>query len=182
MTIFEFKYNRNMLELPKNEYAPFYALYILEASKSDKGIVENLQSSLIDFFELLSNIPEEKQLFAYAENKWTIKELVQHMIDTERVMAYRALRISRGDATALAGFDENDFIANANANQIPYIELLKEFSLVRKSSIAMFKGFSDGMLLRKGRASETEISVRALGFILTGHVLHHLKIIRERYL
>jgi len=171
-----------MLELLKNEYAPFYESYILETSKSDKGIIENLQNSLIHFFELLSDIPEEKQLFAYAENKWTIKELIQHMIDTERVMSYRALRISRGDKTALAGFDENDFISNSNANQIPFIELLKEFSLVRKSSIAMFKGLSDEMLLLKGTASEAEVSVRALGYILTGHVLHHLNVISERYL
>jgi len=171
-----------MLELLKNEYAPFYEPYILAASKFDKGIIENLQNSLIHFFELLSDIPEEKQLFAYADNKWTIKELVQHMIDTERVMSYRALRISRGDKIALAGFDENEFISNANANQIPFIELLKEFSLVRKSSIAMFKGLSNEMLFLKGTASETEISVRALGYILTGHVLHHLNIIKERYL
>ena len=171
-----------MLQLPADEYAPFYKPYILAALKSDKGIVENLQESLIHFFELLSDIPEEKQLFAYAENKWTIKELVQHMIDTERVMSYRALRISRNDRTALPGFDENDYISNANANQIPYIELLKEFSLVRKSTIVMFKGFTDEMLLSKGKASETEVSVRALGYILTGHVLHHLEIIQERYL
>jgi len=171
-----------MLQLPADEYAPFYKPYILAALKSDKGIVENLQESLIHFFELLSDIPEEKQLFAYAENKWTIKELVQHMIDTERVMSYRALRISRNDRTALPGFDENDYISNANANQIPYIELLKEFSLVRKATIAMFKGLTDEMLLSKGKASETEVSVRALGYILTGHVLHHLEIIQERYL
>lgn len=171
-----------MLKLPDNEYAPFYKPYILAASKSDKGIVENLQDSLVRFFEILSELSEEKQLFAYAENKWTIKELVQHMIDTERVMSYRALRISRNDKIDLAGFDENDYVSNANANQIPFIELLKEFSLVRKSTIAMFKGFTDEMLLRKGTASETEISVRALGYILTGHVLHHLRIIEERYL
>lgn len=171
-----------MLELPNNEYASFYKPYILAASASDKGIVANLQDSLVHFFELLSEVSEEKQLFAYAENKWTIKELVQHMIDTERVMAYRALRISRNDTTALAGFDENDYVSNGNANQIPFVELLKEFSLVRKSTIAMFKGFTDEMLLRKGIASETEVSVRALGSILTGHVLHHLKIIEERYL
>ncbi len=171
-----------MLQLQDNEYSPFYKTYILTASKSDKGIVENLKDSLVHFFELLSELPEEKQLFAYAENKWTIKELVQHMIDTERVMAYRALRISRNDKIALAGFDENEYVSNSNANQIPYIELLKEFSLVRKSTIAMFKGFSDEMLHRKGIASESNVSVRALGYILTGHVLHHLNIIQERYL
>jgi len=171
-----------MLQLPDNEYAPFYKPYILAASKSEKGIIENLQGSLIDFFELLSELSQEKQLFAYDENKWTIKELVQHMIDTERVMSYGALRISRNDKIALPGFDENDYVLNANANQIPFVELLKEFSLVRKSSIAMYKGFTDEMLLHKGTASGTNVSVRALGYILTGHVLHHLKIIRERYL
>lgn len=171
-----------MLELTDNEYAPFYKPYILAASVSDKGIIENLQDSLIQFFELLSDLPEEKQLFAYAENKWTIKELIQHIIDTERVMAYRALCISRNDKTKFPGFDENHYVANSNANAISYIELLKEFSLTRKSSIAMFKGFTDKMLLRKGIASESEISVRALGYILTGHVLHHLKIIKDRYL
>ena len=171
-----------MLELPANEYAPFYKPYILAAATSDLGIIENLQDSLNQFFELLSSLPEEKQLFAYAEKKWTIKELVQHMIDAERVMSYRALRISRGDKTSLAGFDENDFVSNSNANLIPFIELLKEFSLVRKSSIAMFKGFTDEMLCCKGTASEAQVSVRALGHILTGHVLHHLNIIKERYL
>lgn len=171
-----------MLELPENEYAPFYKTYILEASKSNKSIIDGLQDSLVRFFELLSELPDEKQLFAYADNKWTIKELIQHMIDTERVMAYRVLRIARNDKTELAGFDENNFILNSNANQIPFIELLKEFSLVRKSTIAMFKGLTNEMLLRKGFASETEISVRALGYILTGHVLHHLKVMQERYL
>jgi len=171
-----------MLELPDNEYAPFYKPYITVASATGLGIIENLQDSLIQFFELLSSLPEGKQLFAYAENKWTIKELVQHMIDAERVMSYRALRISRGDKTSLPGFDENDYVSNSNANLIPFVELLKEFSLVRKSSIAMFKGFTNEMLQCKGTASKTEISVRALGSILTGHVLHHLNIIKERYL
>lgn len=171
-----------MLELPDTEYALFYKPYIMAASENDLGIVENLQQSLTDFFELLADLSEAKQQYAYAKNKWTIKELVQHMIDTERVMSYRALRISRNDKKALMGFDENAYISNSNASKIAYVDLLKEFSLLRKATITMFKGLTNEMLLRKGIASGTEISVRALGYILTGHVLHHLKIIKERYI
>ncbi len=170
------------MTIPKNEYAVFYETYISKAVQLNKGLIESLQSSLVTFFEVLAELPEEKHQFAYADGKWTIKELISHMIETERIMAYRALRVSRKDKVNLASFNENDFVANSNANAVPYIELLKEFSLVRKASIAMFKTFNDEMLTRIGTASNTKISTRALGFILTGHVLHHLGVIKERYL
>ncbi len=168
--------------IPKNEYASFYETYISIVYKADKSLVENLQNSLIKLFKIFAELPEEKQNYAYAEGKWTIKELLLHMIDTERIMAYRALRISRNEKVNLPGFDENEYVINSNADEIPFIDLLKEFSLVRKTTIAMFKGFNDEMLLRIGNASDSPISVRALGYILTGHVLHHLKIVEERYL
>jgi hypothetical protein len=170
------------MRLNENEYSSFNKPYILEALNTGKEIIPNLQESLMRFFELLSELPEEKQLYAYETGKWTIKELVQHMIDNERIFAYRAHRFSRGDTTELLGFDENFFMENSNANEIPFVELLKEFSLVRKSTIVLFKGFTDEMLLKKGIASESLISVRAIGLLLTGHVLHHLQIIEERYL
>jgi len=170
------------MAIPKNEYATFYETYVSKAQLLDNGLIENLQSSLVKFFEVLSDLPEEKHLFAYADGKWTIKELISHMIETERIMAYRALRISRNDKINLASFDENDFVANSNANEVPYIELIKEFSLLRKSTIAMFKSFNDEMLTKIGVASDSEVSVRALGYILTGHVLHHIGVIEERYL
>ncbi len=169
------------MKLFKDEYNNFYQPYI-DAVNLDEGILINLQNSLNKLFEVLGDIPTEKQNFAYAEGKWSLKELLLHLIDTERVMAYRALRISRQDETNLAGFDEQKYIWNANSENIEFIDLLKEFSLLRKANILLFKGISTEMLELKGTANDFPISVRALGYILSGHVLHHLKIVKERYL
>lgn len=166
----------------QNEYASYFENYVTLALKKELGIIETLQASLEDFFLLLSDLPKEKYLFAYQENKWTIKELISHMIDTERILSYRALRISRNDKSDLLPFNENDFVSNSNANEIPYVELLKEFSLVRKATIAMYKSFNSALLQRVGKASGENLSVNALGYIISGHVLHHLNIIKERYL
>ena len=170
------------MKLLKSEYDPFYEVYVSKALKLNNSIVESLVISSELFFEVLSQVPKDKELFAYAENKWTIKELVSHMIDTERIMAYRALRISRNDKADLLSFNENDFVLHANANEIPFEDLLKEFSLVRKATILMFKSFNDELISRVGKASGSDLSVKALGYILSGHVLHHLNIIKERYL
>ncbi len=170
------------MTLPKNEYPNYAQTYVDAALKTNKNILDNLQHSLNLVFETLGNLPKEKQDFAYADGKWTIKELMQHLIDSERVFAYRALRISRNDKENLLGFDENDYAKYANTNDIEFIDLLKEFSLARKSNIAMFTGFSDAMLLKIGTASDQPISVRGLGVLMSGHVLHHLRIIEERYL
>ena len=170
------------MTLPSNEFPNYAQPYVYAAQKTTKNILENLQYSLNLVFELLGDLPMEKHEYAYAEGKWTIKELVQHMIDTERIFAYRAHRISRNDQENLFGFNEGEFIVNSNANAIDLIDLLKEFSLLRKSNITMFKNFSDDMLLKIGEASSQPISVRALGVLLSGHVLHHLTVIEERYL
>lgn len=166
----------------KNEYNPFFDNYVSLALKSDDDIIKNMYLSLDRFIELLSNLPEDKHLFAYADEKWTIKELISHIIDTERIMTYRTLCIARNNSEKLQPFDENEFVKNSNANEIPYNDLINEFSLLRKSTIAMFSSFNDEILLRKGILSDVQTSVRALGFIISGHVLHHLNIIEERYL
>lgn len=170
------------MTLSENEYPNYAKLYVDAALKTNKNILDNLQFSLNEVFEVLGDLSVEKQNYAYAEEKWTIKELVQHIIDTERVFAYRAFRISRNDKENLLGFDENEFMDNTNVENIAYIDLLKEFSQVRKSTITLYKGFSEEMLLKIGTASEQSISVRALGVLLSGHVLHHLSVIKERYL
>ena len=170
------------MKLLKSEYDSFYEVYVSKALKLEKEIIDSLEESSKIFFDVLSDLPKDKELFAYAENKWTIKELVSHMIDTERIMAYRALRISRNDKADLLPFNENEFVANSNANEIPFEDLLKEFSLVRKSTIALYKSFNKELLTRVGKASGTDLSVRALGYILCGHVLHHLEVLQERYL
>jgi hypothetical protein len=120
--------------------------------------------------------------FRYAEGKWTIKEIIQHVIDTERIFSYRALRISRNDKTPLPGFDENEYVINTDANNRHLQSLLTELSLVRQSTIALFKSFTPMQLERLGVASNNDISVRAIGFILIGHQKHHQKIFMERYL
>lgn len=117
----------------------------------------------------------------YAPGKWTIKEIVQHMIDNERVQAYRALRIARNDKTPLPGYDENLFAANVQPSSRGIDELLEEFAVVRRSNIILFENFNDEEQQRTGLCNNVIIPVLALGFVLVGHQLHHSKIIKERY-
>jgi uncharacterized damage-inducible protein DinB len=130
----------------------------------------------------MRNLPEEKHSFSYAAGKWTLKELIQHIIDTERIFCYRALCFARNDKTALPGFDQDIFVDYGNANQLNYFDLLDEMATLRKSSIQLFQSFSEEALLRIGVASENEMSVRALGYLFSGHQMHHLNIVKERYL
>lgn len=168
--------------IPTNEYASFYEPYIKVLLENEKSIIENLALTQEEFMSILENLPLEKQSYAYAEGKWTIKELILHLIDTERIFCYRALSFARNDTTSLPGFDQDLFIANCNAHQRNYPDLLEEMSTLRKSTIQLFKSFSKEALLRIGKASGNEMSVRAIGFIISGHQQHHLKIIKERYL
>ena len=164
----------------KNEYPPYYQSYIDKCSDND--IVTNLSNNHKESIYLLKNIPEEKANFAYAEDKWSIKELVQHMIDSERVFAYRGMCIARGDTTPLPGFDENAYAANSFANNRTLESLINEFDLVRLSTIDLFNSFNNKVLLRVGNANGLPISVRAIGYITAGHTMHHINILRERYL
>lgn len=167
-------------EIPENEYSEFYATYIKAAGNGD--LHEDLEISLHDFIRFVQDIPMDKFDYRYAQGKWTIKEIIQHIIDAERVFSYRALRISRNDKTPLPGFDENDFVENTNANDRHLQSLLTELSIVRQSTLALFKSFSEEQLKRIGIASNNEISVRAIGFIIIGHQNHHKKVFQERYL
>lgn len=118
----------------------------------------------------------------YAPGKWTIRDIIQHLIDTERIMAYRAMRFARNDKTSLPGFDENLFGEFARATRRTAADLYEEYAQVRQSSITLFQSFDQEMLLRNGTASSVTISVLALGFMLVGHPIHHVTVIRERYL
>ena len=167
-------------QLPVKEYAEYYFQYINELGEAT--LLEELEISLHEFIRFIQNIPMDKFDYRYAEGKWTIKEIIQHVIDTERIFAYRALRISRNDTTPLAGFDENEYVKNTDANQRGIQDLLTEFSAVRHSNIYLFKSFSIEQLERMGIASNAGVSVRAIGFILIGHQKHHQKVFEERYL
>lgn len=170
----------NSNQLPVNEYSNFNATYIKAAANVE--LIEELEICLHEFIRFVQNIPMDKFDYRYAEGKWTIKDIIQHVIDTERIFAYRALRISRNDTTPLPGFEENDYVENTKANERGIQDLLAEFSAVRYSTLFLFKSFSEEQLKRMGTASGTAISVRAIGFIIIGHQKHHQHIFQERYL
>ncbi|OYQ46931.1 DinB family protein [Flavobacterium aurantiibacter] len=167
-------------QLPINEYADFYARYITALENIE--LFDNLEIKQHEFIHFVQNVPLGKHDYRYAPGKWTLKDIIQHIIDAERVFAYRALRIGRGDQTALPGYDENLFAENTNANNRHLQELLTEFALVRQSTLALFKSFKPAQLQNVGTASDKAVSVRALGFIILGHQQHHINVFKERYL
>ena len=145
-------------------------------------LVEELEISVHRLIKFVQNIPMDKFDYRYAEGKWTIKDILQHLIDAERIFAYRALRFARNDKTKLAGFNENSFVENVVANSRSIMDLLTELAVVRQATLSLFKSFSNEVLMRVGIASDNEISVRAIGFIIIGHQKHHQKVFLERYL
>lgn len=167
--------------LSENEYSIFNATYI-KAASGVENLFEELEICLHEFIRFVQDIPMDKFEYRYTEGKWSIKEIIQHLIDAERVFAYRALRISRNDKTPLSGFDENDYVVNTNANDRHLQSLLTEMAIVRQSTLSLFKSFSEEQLIRIGIASNSEISVRAIGFLIIGHQKHHQNIFKERYL
>ena len=149
---------------------------------NEKDLQEALQANTRRFRKLLKRIPHKKINYAYAEGKWTIKELLQHIIDAERVFVYRALTFARQDPAQLPGFDENNWAITAKAPKRKWPELIDEFKALRASTELFFASLDDNQLLQTGTASNKVISVAALGFVCAGHVAHHIRIIRERYL
>ncbi len=164
----------------QNEYAAFYETYVSLVEETD--IVSALEKNLYVLQNLLAEVSEEKGSYAYAEGKWSVREMLGHLIDGERVFSYRALRISRDDQTPLAGFEQNSYVANSNFSRAKLADLIEEFSLLRRSNILFFKNLFDEAWFRTGTASEATVSVRALAYIMVGHVRHHANILRERYL
>jgi len=162
------------------EYAPYYEKYVSLVPAGD--IAATLAAQLDTTLALWRSVPEELGTHAYAPGKWSIKEMMGHVIDTERIMAYRALRIARGDQTPLPGFEQDGFIANSNFNAHTIAELADEFAAVRSANLHLFKHLSADELQRRGTASDNPISARALGFILAGHELFHQDILKTRYL
>jgi uncharacterized damage-inducible protein DinB len=167
-------------QLSVNEYPDFYKLYIQTLDEVE--LIEELEICLHEFIKFVQNIPMDKFDYQYEEGKWTVKEIIQHLIDSERIFGYRALRISRNDKTPLPGFDENDYVANSNGKERSLQSLLTEMAVVRQSTLSLFNSFSQEQLTKIGIASNREVSVRAIGFIIIGHQKHHQKIFLEKYL
>ena len=170
-----------MLSRPNSdEYFEYYGNYISQVPEGD--VRDLMRSQLSETIALLSAVSDAKAEQAYGAGKWTLKEAVLHMSDAERVFSYRMLRISRGDATPLPGFDQNDWVPLSCANGRALTNLVMEFAAVRASTLALADSISAEAWVRKGTASGHPISVRALAYIAAGHERHHVKIIRERYL
>lgn len=163
-----------------NEYASFYSGYV--AKVPDGDIVDTLASQIATTGTFLRSLPESVADHRYAPGKWSIREVIGHMSDAERVFAYRALRFSRGDETPVPGFDENHYVANGRFGARSVEDLTSEFEHLRHATVHLLGGLDEESMSRRGSANNNEVSVRALAFILAGHEQHHLEILRTRYL
>lgn len=163
-----------------NTLPAYYQAYINLAK--DLSLMDALKNSITDTVKLLSTVPEHKGTYRYEPGKWSITEMICHMIDAERIFCYRALRFARNDKTPLHGFEENDYAPEANAANRVLEETVDELVRLRTTTIDLFRTFSDEMLYRKGIANKTEISVINIGYVIAGHNQHHLNILRQRYL
>ena len=170
-----------MKSITTAEYNAYYQPYI-DNVNYDLSIVEGLKQNQDVMVSCYSIIPVEKHNYAYAVEKWTVKDVLLHIIDTERVFAYRALRIARRDNTPLAGYEQDDYVLNAFAENRTMKSLIEEYKSVRQATITLFESFSPDTLLLVGKASGFPISVRAIGYVIVGHENHHSNIINERYL
>ena len=163
------------------DYPAYAANYVNQTTGND--VLEIINASFDPLEDFLIDIPEEKADYAYAPGKWTLKEVLQHMIDTERIFAYRALCIARGEKQNLPGFEENEYAASSFAAEREWDELIDEMLAVRSTTIQLFSSFTPAVLnSAAGTTNQSHITLNALGFIIIGHVLHHFNVISERYL
>jgi len=166
--------------IDQKEYARFYHTYISKVPAGDLAeTFQNVINSTANFFR---DHPDLDGNHRYEPGKWSVKEVVMHMVDTEKIMAYRALRIARGDQTPIPGFDQNKYAETVDVSNRTLKDIVRELQATRFLTMMTFKHFTDEELLRIGTASNSPISVRALGHIIIGHELHHMKVIAERYL
>ncbi len=163
-----------------SEYLPYYGGYI--ALVSDGDVIATLEGQMRDSQALLATLPSSISTYRYAPGKWSVNEMVGHVIDSERIFAARALRFGRGDASPLPGFEQDDYVRNASFDSYPLAELVAELGTVRRSTVFFFRHLSEEAWLRKGIANNAEVTVRALAYIIAGHELHHRAILKARYL
>jgi uncharacterized damage-inducible protein DinB len=170
------------LSIPRpepSEYAPYYGRYISAVAGSD--ILTALEGQRRQTLLLLSGRDEADGDFRYAQEKWSAKEVLGHVCDTERIFAYRALRIARADRTPIEGFEQDDYVRNAPFRNRPLAELIEDYIAVRRATLSLFRNFDEPAWLRRGMASNYEVTVRALAYMIAGHEVHHRKILEEKY-
>jgi uncharacterized damage-inducible protein DinB len=162
------------------EYAPYYGTYVTKVPEGN--LLEILERQRTETQGLLAGLADARALHRYAPGKWSVKEVIGHITDAERIFCYRALRIARGDETPLPGFDENAYTPAGRFDARPLADLAAELDAVRRATLALFRGLESDALTRRGTASNHGVSVRALAYIIAGHERHHVSILRERYL
>jgi uncharacterized damage-inducible protein DinB len=167
---------------PKPGEYPAYASVYIDRLPDDGRLLEHMAENLLATSRLVLSLPEEGLLRRYAPGKWTIKETLVHVVDDERIYAYRALRFARGDATELPGFEQDDYVPISGANDRLVADIMAEFAAVREATIALFRGLPEHALIRSGVANGNRASVRALGYHIAGHEAHHVSIIKARHL
>jgi hypothetical protein len=163
-----------------NEYNPFYENYIKLAS--GQPIMRKLKNQLNSIDDFLADIPPAKYDYAYADGKWTVKQVISHLIDTERVMTYRAMRFARNDKTDLPGYDQDLIVANTDIEKYVYSDLVDELVMLRQANLFFFKSLTEEDYKKRGTANGNQVSVGALLFIICGHIEHHFNILKELYL
>ncbi|HRP90086.1 MAG TPA: DinB family protein [Edaphocola sp.] len=167
-----------MVTLPENECPAFFIPYL---NIVEDDILKELESQTKSYVEFLKKIPNEKELFRYAPGKWSVKEVIGHNTDTERLKLYAALRVARNDQTPVPGFDEDAYVLATDFNSKPIEDLIEDFEIMRKGTISFFKSLSEEELKRIGNSSGKPTSVRALFYFIIGHIRHHENILKERY-
>jgi len=164
----------------KSEYLPYYDRYIARVPEGD--VLSTLEAQVGDTLTLLRGLPASISSYRYAPDKWSVNEMVGHMIDSERLFTNRALRFARNDATPIPGFEQDDYVRNSTYDAYPLAELADEFEAVRRATIFLFRHMDEEAWTRRGIANNAEVSVRALAYIIAGHELHHREILETRYL
>ena len=164
----------------KDEFLPYYGKYIDLVGSGD--VLSTLSRQMAETQALLRSLPASVSTYRYAPGKWSVNEVIGHLIDSERIFAARALRFARSDATPLPGFEQDDYVRNSTFHSYPLGELASELGSVRESTVFLFKHLNEDAWMRRGIANGAEVSVRALAYIIAGHELHHREILRARYL
>ena len=162
------------------DYIPYQTMYI--DTVGDGDVVDLLNQQYDSLSTFLRSIPESKALYAYAPGKWTVNQVVGHLTDTERIMAYRLLRFSRKDSNPLPGFEQDDYVANAHFNEMNLGDLIEEFIAVRKANLYLFNSLTNGQKAQSGIASGNRVTVNAFLYVIAGHANHHVNILKEKYL
>ncbi|MCL6603183.1 MAG: DinB family protein [Paenibacillus sp.] len=170
-----------MLNRPsKEEYNAYYERYVQLVPEGN--IYDILTQSLKNTTDFFSNVGEDRAHYRYAEGKWSMKEVLGHITDNERIMCYRLLRIARGDTTPLAGYDQDVLISGSSFDKNPVADLLEDYAAVRRATLTLFRGLSDEAWSRRGCVNDSESSAKAWAYIIIGHEIHHMNVINERYL